>query len=465
MKPHRAIGGMTRDVGGPAASAILPPGGQPGYVYLISVVAALGGLLFGFDTAIINGALVFLKKDFVLTDSQTEWAASSILFGAVAGAAAAGWLADRLGRRKVLFWAAALFMLSAVGAALPTDLLQFIGARVVGGLAIGVASMLSPLYIAEVAPARIRGQLVTLNQLAIVTGILLAYIVSYYLADLGDVAWRWMFASAALPSLLFMVALLLVPESPRWLLGRGQADAALKTLTKLSGPEAAALEVVNIEQALTAERGSDARLSQPRLRRPLLIAISLAVLQQITGINTILYYGSIIFTEYSGQSAASAIGANAIIGFIDLLGTVIALFIIDKVGRKPLLLLASGGMFITLALLSLALQLNATGPWILGLILGYVACFAVGLGPGVWVVIAEIFPNGVRGRAVSLATVALWIACTLITFTFLSLVNAVGLAGTFGLYAGLSLLTLVFVWRAVPETKGRTLEEIEQGWS
>jgi sugar porter (SP) family MFS transporter len=464
MPPQAAPGPPLREA---VAGPLLPatgPAGSTGYVYLIAAVAALGGLLFGFDTAIINGALVFLKKDFGLTDSQTELAASSILFGAVAGAAIAGWLTDRYGRRRLLFGAAMLFTVSALAAAIPRTLTEFVVARLAGGLAIGVASLLVPLYIAEIAPARIRGQLVTLNQLAIVSGILLAYIASYYLAGLGLASWRWMFASAALPSLLFMLTLLLVPESPRWLLGQGREAEALGTLTRLNGPAAAATEAEEIQAALAAERGEEASLRQPRLRRPLRIAVVLAVLQQITGINTILYYGSIIFTEHSGQSASSAIGANALIGGINFAGTIVALFVIDRVGRKPLLLFASGGMALALGALVVALQLHAPGPWLLGLIMLYVACFAVGLGPGVWVVITEIFPNAVRGRAASLATVALWVACTLISFTFLSLVKAAGLAGAFGLYAVLSALTFCFVWRAVPETKGRTLEEIERRW-
>ncbi|SNR94229.1 sugar porter family MFS transporter [Hymenobacter mucosus] len=463
MPLHASSGPLLRE------SVAQPPSparstGNAGYVYLIATVAALGGLLFGFDTAIINGALVFLKKDFGLTDTETELAASSILFGAVAGAAVAGGLTDRYGRRRLLFGAALLFTLSAVAAALPRTLTEFVVARLAGGLAIGLASLLVPLYIAEIAPARIRGLLVTLNQLAIVTGILLAYVASYYLAGQGVASWRWMFASAAVPSLLFMVTLLLVPESPRWLLGQGREAEAIGTLTRLNGPVAAATETAEIQTALAAERGAEANLYQPRLRQPLRIAVVLAVLQQITGINTILYYGSIIFTEHSGQSAASAIGANALIGGINFAGTIVALFVIDRVGRKPLLLLASGGMTLALGALVVALHLGAPGPWLLGLIMLYVACFAVGLGPGVWVVITEIFPNAVRGRGASVATVALWIACTVVSFTFLSLVKAAGLAGAFGLYAGLSALTFLFVWRAVPETKGRTLEEIERGW-
>lgn len=440
--------------------------GSAGYVYLISAVAALGGLLFGFDTAVINGAIVFLKRDFALTDFQTEIAASSILFGAVVGASIAGMLTDRFGRKRILFSAAALFLLSAIGAALPANLTQFAAARFVGGLAIGVASMLSPLYIAEVAPARIRGRLVTLNQMAIVTGILCAYVVNWLLSDVGASAWRWMFASAAVPSLLFLLALLFVPESPRWLIGRGRRDAALATLTKLSGRQEAQAQATEISDAIAAEQGAKISLRQPRLRLPLMIAISLAVLQQITGINTILYYGSIIFTEHTrAQSAASAIGANAIIGAINFTCTIVALLIIDKVGRKALLLGASSGMAISLMLLSGALYLHASSMLILALVLCYVASFAVGLGPGVWVVMSELFPTGVRGRAMSLATISLWTACTLITFTFLSLVNAISISGAFAIYGVLSLLTFIFVWRVVPETKGKTLEEIEATWT
>ncbi|WP_206680693.1 sugar porter family MFS transporter [Hymenobacter polaris] len=453
--------------GPPYRQAVAGPPAPPvnaAYVYLIGAVAALGGLLFGFDTAIINGALVFLKKDFGLSDAQTELAASAILFGAVAGAAVAGWLTDRYGRKRLLFGAAALFTVSALAAAVPRTLTEFVLARLAGGLAIGVASLLVPLYLAEIAPARIRGRLVTLNQLAIVTGILLAYVASYYLADLGLASWRWMFAAAAVPSLLFMLTLLLVPESPRWLLGQGRDTEALGTLTRLNGPAAATAEAAEIQAALAEEQGEAASLSQPRLRRPLRIAVVLAVLQQVTGINTILYYGSLILTEHSGQSASSAIGANALIGGINFAGTIVALFVIDRVGRKPLLLLASGGMALALGALVAALHVGASGPWLLGFIMLYVACFAVGLGPGVWVVIAEIFPNAVRGRAASLATVALWAACTLISYTFLSLVKAAGLGGAFGLYAALSAFTFLFVWRGVPETKGRSLEEIERSW-
>jgi sugar porter (SP) family MFS transporter len=435
------------------------------YAYLISLVAALGGLLFGFDIAIINGALVFLKTEFALTDFQTEIAASSLLLGCVIGTSFAGALSDRLGRRKMLLAAAAVFAFSAVAAALPRDLFQFALARLIGGLAIGVASMLSPLYIAEVSPAAIRGRLVTMNQLAIVIGILAAYFVSWLLSGLGQVSWRWMFASAVLPSAFFLFSLLRVPESPRWLVKEGRFDQAFGVLERLQGPDRARPEMEEIRKTIAEETGSLSQLLEPWLRRPLIIAVSLAILQQITGVNTILFYGSLIFTEHAGNQSSSALLANVIIGATNLLWTVIALLVIDKVGRKPLLMIASGGMAVSLVLLGGVFRFQAAGSsLILAVILTYVACFAVGMGPGVWVVMSELFPTSIRGRAMSIATIALWSACLVLTLTFLSLVNTITVSGAFWLYGAICVLTFVFVWRVVPETKGKTLEEIERSW-
>ncbi len=437
------------------------------YVYAVSLVAALGGLLFGFDIAIINGALVFLKREFGLSDVQTELAASALLAGCIFGAAAAGALSDRYGRRRLLLVAAALFGLSAVAAAAPRNLTEFAGARFAGGLAIGVASVLSPLYIAEMSPARIRGRLVSINQLAIVIGILLAYWVSWLLADLGLVSWRWMFASAAVPSLLFFAALIPLPESPRWLVKEDRIAEAGRVLGRLNPPEEAERELESIRQAVAEESGSLAELFRPGLRRPLLIAVSLAILQQITGVNTILFYGSVIFTEHVGnQSASAALLANVVIGFTNFVFTIVSLFIIDRIGRRAILMLAAGGMGASLTVLGLLFKLQPDAAYpILAVILVFVAFFAVGMGPGVWVVMSELFPTRIRGRAMAIATVTLWSACTLLTFTFLSLVNALGPYGTFWLYAGICAFTFLFVWKAVPETKGRTLEEIERSWT
>ena len=442
----------------------LLPGGRA-YTYRISVVAAIGGLLFGFDTAIINGAIVFLRRQFSWSEVQTEIAASSLLVGCVIGASAAGALSDWLGRRRILLLSAAIFALSSVATSLPNSLALFCAARLVAGMAIGIASLLCPLYIAEVSPAGIRGLLVSLNQLAIVTGILISYLVGWSLSSLGPASWRWMFASAALPSVLFYLALFTVPESPRWLTKERRYGDALALLTRL-GERDAALRLKEIKTAVEEESGSLAQLFQPGYRLPLIIGVTLAVFQQITGINTILYYGSIIFTEHVGtQSASAALWANVIIGTMNLVCTIVSLFIIDRLGRKALLMIASGGMGISLAILGMILLLYpSSGSPVLALILCYVAFFSVGMGPTVWVVISELFPTRIRGRAMSIATISLWAACTLITLSFLSLVKAISVSGAFWCYAVMCVLTFLFVWRVTPETKGKTLEEIERNW-
>lgn len=438
----------------------------PVYAYMVSIVAAASGLLFGFDIAVINGAIIFLRQQFGLTEFQTEVAASSLLVGCVAGASIAGWLSDRFGRRRILILSAVLFAVSAIGAALPRNLAEFTAARFAGGIAIGMASVLAPLYIAEVAPPGIRGRLVSLNQMAIVSGILLAYLVNWLFSFLGPTSWRWMFASAAVPSLAFLVALFFVPESPRWLVEFGRADEALAVLTRVGG-RAEGLEAMRqIQEAIKEETGSMRELFQPGLRRPLLIAVALAVLQQVTGINTVLFYGSIIFKEQvGGHSESAAIGANVIVGVINFLATIVALWLIDRVGRKALLLVSSGVMGVCLFGLALAFLVHPPPAMlILGLILLCVAGFAVGMGPAVWVIMSEIFPTRIRGRAMSLATISLWVACVALTLTFLSLVKLLTISGAFSIYATLCLVTLIFVWRVTPETKGRSLEEIERMW-
>jgi len=436
-------------------------------LYLISGAAALGGLLFGFDIAVINGALVFLRKQFQLSDFATEVAASSLLLGCVFGASLAGTLSDRFGRKRILLWSAVLFLASSIGAALPRNLADFTAARLLGGIAIGMESMLSPLYVAEISPARVRGRLVALNQLAIVVGILCAYLISWLLAGLGETSWRWMFASASLPSLLFVISFLRCPETPRWLIQRGEIAEARSVLSRVGADGNVEAQVREIQETIESERGSLAELFQPGLRRPLIIAVALAVLQQVTGINTILFYGSLIFTEkVAAQTAASALWANVMIGLVNLVSTVIALMVIDRIGRKPLLLLAAGGMAISEFLLGLLFWLDpgAVIP-ILCLVLACVAFFAVGLGPGVWVMMSELFPTRIRGRAMSIATISLWIACLALTFTFLSLARAITVTGAFWTYATMCVLTFLFVWKVTPETKGKTLEEIERGWA
>ncbi len=436
------------------------------YVGLATLVAATSGLLFGFDIAVINGALLFLRQQFGLTEVQTEFAASSLLAGCVAGAAIGGWISDRLGRRKVLIYSAVLFAFSSIGAALPRNLTEFTIARLAGGLAIGAASVLAPLYIAEVSPPHIRGRLVSLNQMAIVTGILFAYVVNWTLSWAGPESWRWMFAVAAVPSVLFLVALFFVPESPRWLTEQGREDEARYVLTRVSNAETAALQLDEIRSTIAEESGTLKELFEPGYRRALSLAVALAVLQQWTGVNTVLFYGSVILKEQvGGHSESAAIGANVIIGLVNFLFTIVAIWLIDKLGRRVLLMGSAAGMVVAHLGLAIAFRMSPPpGALVVALMILCVASFAVGLGPGVWVVLSEIFPTRIRGRAMSIATVSLWIACVALTFTFLSIASALGPSGAFGIYGLMCLATIVIVARWTPETKGHTLEEIEHLW-
>jgi sugar porter (SP) family MFS transporter len=436
--------------------------GAARYLYLPAAVAAIGGLLFGFDTAVINGAIVFLKNQFSLSDSQTEVAASSLLLGCVIGASLAAFTSDRFGRKRVLLAAAALFTISSLGTALPRDLTEFVIARLLGGLAIGIASTLSPLYIAEISPARSRGLMVSLNQLAIVIGILLSYSVNYLLTGAGPANWRWMFASAAVPSIFFLIALLFISESPRWLVQKGRESEAAHFISQMSGSEAAREEIAAIRAAIAEESGN---LLDPAFRRPLAMAILIALFSQFTGINTIIYYGSLVFLEHVPyQTATTALWANLVIGAINFIATVLGMNLIDRAGRKPLLMSAFAGMAASLIGVAGAIHSQAPAIVVLIFVLTYVACFAVGVGTGTWVMMAEICPTRIRGRAMSVATIFLWCGTLLVTLTFLSLVAALTAPGTFLMYAAVSMAAFLFVWRVVPETKGRTLEEIDHGW-
>jgi len=436
--------------------------GSARYVYVPAAVAALGGLLFGFDTAVINGAIVFLKRQFSLTAAQTEFGASSLLLGCVFGAGLAAFTSDRFGRKKVLLAAAALFTASSIGAALPRNLTEFVLARLVGGLAIGLASTLSPLYIAEIAPARIRGRLVSVNQLAIVTGILLSYSVNYGLTGAGPANWRWMLASAAVPSIFFLVALLFVPESPRWLVQNGREAEAEEFVSRLAGRDAAQAEIHAIQSAVAEESGN---LLDPAFRKPLIVAILIALFSQFTGINTIIYYGSLVFLEHvPHQTAGTALWANVMIGAINFLSTFLGMYLIDRLGRKPLLMSAFAGMALSLAGVAASIRTGAPPFLVLIFVLIYVACFAVGVGTGTWVLMSEICPTRVRGRAMSVATVFLWCGTLAVTLTFLSLVQLLTAPVAFLLYAAVCIAAFLFVWTVVPETKGRSLEEIEQHW-
>ncbi|HOW69168.1 MAG TPA: sugar porter family MFS transporter [Phycisphaerae bacterium] len=443
--------------------------GNASYVFLLVVVAAMGGLLFGYDTAVISGAIGFLQQHFELDELQKGWAASCALVGCILGAAGAGVLSDWAGRKKVMLLAAGLFSVSAIGAAIPVDLTTFVVARVLGGIGIGVASMTSPLYIAEISPARARGRLVSVNQFAIISGMLVVYFVNTLIARSGDEhwnitqGWRWMFASGLAPAVVFGLLVLLIPESPRWLTKRGRSEEALAVLTRVGGTDRARAELAEIKDAIAHEGSAVALLLRPEVRAPLVIGVVLAVLQQVTGINVVLYYAPEIFKS-AGMETSTALNNTVIVGVVNLAFTVVAIWVVDRVGRRPLLLATSIGMGVSLTLLGGAFVLGRLkGPGVLVFVLSYVASFAVAMGPVVWVVMSEIFPTRIRGVAMSIATVCLWVSCFAVS-QFFPLMLA-WLAGyVFFVYAAMCAVAVMFVLLYVPETKGKSLEQIERGW-
>ncbi|GAA0405820.1 sugar porter family MFS transporter [Paenibacillus motobuensis] len=441
------------------------------FVTLVSIVAALGGVLFGFDTAVVSGAIGFMQQHFDLNDFQVGWAVSSLIIGCIVGALSSGVLSEKFGRKRVLITAAILFIIGSVFSAVPNTFNEFIIARMIGGIGIGITSTLCPLYNAEIAPAKYRGRLVALNQLATVTGISLVYFVNLWIAGFGNeawgisTAWRWMFAFGIIPGLLFLVLLFFVPESPRWLIKQGRAAESLPILVKIHGETLAKQEVLDIKESFKIENGSIRQLFSPALRLALIVGVGLAVLQQVTGINAVLYYAPEIFKQ-TGAGTNAALIQTIFVGIINLLFTILAIWLIDKVGRKMLLLIGSSAMLICLIVIGAAFQTGHTsGPLVLIFILVYVAAFALSLGPVVWVVISEIFPNRIRGKATAIASMALWTADYIVSQAFPPMLNSAGPALTFWIFGLMALITVVFTWRKVPETKGKSLEEIESLWA
>ncbi|MBN2024105.1 MAG: sugar porter family MFS transporter [Pirellulales bacterium] len=443
--------------------------GSTAYVLLLASVAALGGLLFGYDTGVISGAIGYLTERFELDEVAQGWAVSNVLIGCMLGAAMAGTLSDRFGRKKVLILSACLFAVSAVTSALPRNLTEFVLARMLGGVGVGIASMLSPLYIAEVSPARIRGRLVSLNQITIIGGMLVVCVVNWLVASPDNEAWnvargwRWMLGSETLPAAIFFAALFFVPESPRWLTQQGRRDEALAVLARVGGAEVAAAQMREIEAAIAEEGARFRELLRPGVRVALVIAVILAILQQVTGINAIMYYAPEIFKSAQVTAKISLL-LTAGLQVVNLLFTLVAIRLVDQLGRKPLLLITSTAMGVSLALLAGAFSLNLPAVWIIVLVYVYVASFGVAMGPVVWVVLAEFFPTRTRGRAMSVAIFALWVACFAVSQMVPWMFRNMGGAGTFGTYAIMCVVTFVFVALFVPETKGRTLEEIERSW-
>jgi len=435
------------------------------YLIFAAFVAALGGLLFGFDTAVISGTLPFIKPYFELSDAGLGWTVSSLLVGCIIGVAGAGVPGDLFGRKKVLLMAALLFFISSLGTALSEHLIVFITFRFLGGLAVGIASMLSPMYIAEIAPARIRGRLVSINQLTIVLGIQIAFFSNYLLSDLGADSWRWMLAVMAIPAFLFFISLFFVPESPRWLFQKDRKEEAKKYLRKMNEDDIAEKEMESIRKALTLEeQGSYAKLWQPGMKKLMLIGMVLAIFQQVTGINTIMYYAPVIF-EQTGAGIDASLLQTIAVGTVNLVFTIIAMRYIDRLGRRPLLIFGSSGMLLALISLAAAFFMQQfEGLWVLLFILIYIASFAGSLGPTVWVFLSEIYPNHLRSRAMSIAIIALWTACFIVTLIFPIMIGQLGGGYTFVIFAAICAINLWFVIRYIPETRNKTLEEIERNF-
>ncbi len=536
--------------------------GSIAYVTLLTLAAALGGLLFGYDTAVISGAIGFLQVHFQLDPQVSKgWAAACALLGCAAGAGLAGLLSDRFGRKRMLVLAAVLFLVSSVGTAYPPGFAGFVIFRIMAGLGVGAASITSPMYIAEVTPARIRGRMVSINQFAIVSGFIVVYFANYliesygtlhvdrariaatatltageqakslrvFIADTAKISdrkikaeavdaflaaqkgnirpaevvaflkdnsvtaketgvelacrglvswnvrygWRWMFGAGILPSSLFLLLLLLVPESPRWLVKQERQGEALRILSRVGGARHAQSELAEIQAALAQETGSIAQLFTPGMRMVLVIGVVLAVLQQVTGVNVFKYYAPEIFKKL-GSDTSAALLQTVLIGVVDMVFTVFAIWSVDRLGRKPLMIVGSIGMAVCLVAMGAASSHVESSllvqRLVLACILGYTACFAMSVGPVTWVILSEIFPTGIRGRAMAIATVCLWAANYVVIQTFTVMDESPWLiarfhhAFPFWLYAAFCVISVVFLWRFVPETKGKTLEEIERGW-
>ena len=455
-----------------------PRTGSRVFVYFVSAVVATSGLLFGFDIAVISGALVYLRPLWQLSELGTEIAMGALLVGCIVGAALAGTLSDSWGRKKALVLSAALFALGAVYSAFPeiVPLGHLVGvpggfvlARLMGGFAVGAASLLGPLYVAEISPARIRGQLVGLNQMAIVTGILLSYLANWGLSFLGSDSWRWMFAAAAVPAVFLLVAMAFVPESPRWLTEQGREDEAFTVLERAAGTEEATTAIRELRETIQLESGKLSELFEPRWRHSLIIALVMAIMQQWVGVNTVLFYGSMTLNEVLGWKAqtpgATALGALALIGAVNFVSTILALQLIDHIGRKALLIISAGLMGVSW--LGLAALFAMPHPPAVPVVVMMFLCtgtFAVGMGPVVWVLLAEIFPMRIRGRAMAVGTMTLWAGSASVTMSFPTLTRVLGQSGAQLIYAGCCAFTVLFVALYVPETKGKTLEEIERFW-
>ncbi len=486
-----ALGNPGRAASGQLRWGFVMNKGNAGLVVVLTFVATLGGLLFGYDTAVISGAVSAIDHYFIdpqhlsqtAASSLSGWTISSALLGCVIGSAVAGWVSTRFGRKGGLIVAALMFLVGSIGSAVPelglgvigqmgpAALTPFICYRILGGMGVGIASMISPLYIAEIAPSDIRGRLVSFNQLAIVVGILLVYFVNWFIQSLGtptwylSTAWRLMLASEALPAVLFLVMLMFVPDTPRWFVMRGRNEEALAQLTRVNGETVARGILADIERTLKVRSERLFAFGTPVL----LIGILLSVFQQFVGINAVLYYAPLMFKNL-GASTNSAFMQTVVVGAANLLFTFVAIATVDRLGRKPLLVVGSIAMGISMILLGGLFDAHAVGLWALVAVVAYIAGFALSWGPVVWVLLSEMFPNSIKGKAMAIAVAAQWLANLFVSWSFKVIDGNGWLNAHFNhgfaywIYGAMSLISAFFVVRFVPETKGRTLESIQEIW-
>lgn len=433
------------------------------YLYFIALIAIMGGLMFGFDIAIISGAVPFIQSYFGWNELELGWGVSSLIFGAIAGSILSGVLTDRFGRKGVLIVVALFFALSCIGSALATDSTVFIISRILGGLSVGAASVLSPMYVAEVVPSKIRGTFVSVYQLAITFGILASYCINYFLHDWEN-NWRWMFATGVIPSVLFFIGLFFIPESPRWLFLKGHRDKAFKVLSSILPDEDVKREIAEMTNNMKGNtKDSMEDFKNPAVRKSLWLGFVLAVFIQITGINTVIDYAPKILLA-AGVEIENALLQTSLIGIVNFAFTFIAIWLIDKVGRKPLYLFGSMAMAVTLLCLAATFYFKLNSIFALISLLLFIAAFASCIGPVFWTMIAEIFPNKVRGRAVAFASFSQWVVNFLVVLLFPHVLQTIGGTVTFIFLAVMCVLQYFVTKYMIPETKGKSLEEIEVMW-
>ena len=448
------------------------------YAWIIAMIVAFGGFLFGFDTAIISGALPLVKDQFALSTAMEGWFVSAALVGCITGVSFSGYLSDRFGRKQILILSAFLFIASSVGCMLPSGIAMLIVFRLIGGIGIGIASMLAPLYISEFAPLHIRGRLVSFYQLAITLGIVAAYFSNAYLLGfqqkdnvqgflnliLVKETWRAMLGINLIPAIIFFILLLFVPQTPRWLVRKGYIDEAFSILKKITGEREARKEITAIQQSFGTVAPDLKILLQPGLRQSLLIGVLLPFLGQFSGINAIIYYGPRILNQ-GGLTLSNSLDGQVTIGIVNVLSTFLAIKYVDKLGRRPLLIFGTTGIVIALVVAAFLFHFKLTAGYaVITTILLFIFCYAFSLGPVQWVIMSEIYPNQVRAKAMTVATMSLWIAAAVVAQIFPWMLETIGAEGAFLFFAACSVGTIILTIKVIPETKNKSLEEIEAFW-